>query len=497
MHGRVGDGPLGARAQPSLALLAAVCAVVVGGAAVVAASMGSLVVFAVVGLAGAVLCVQRLDVGLVVLVGLTFTYAFDVGEKDHGMQSLRLPFAGLLLLACLFSQRHQSPAKSTAVPHLLVVTGTYAAFLLASTFWAADQRPVFEGVIALLKILLVVLTVVALTTEVRTLRMAVWSLIIAGGVLAVLSIQQHVTGSFDQDYFGFAKAPMRNIAGDTEAPRVAGPIGEPNSFAQMMVVVVPLALERLVNERRRVVRLAAAGAAVACGTTTILTFSRGALLSLVVVLGLFVVRHPPRIRHVVITGALLLALVPLLPSAYTARATSVMEVLPGSGRPSGDEVIQARSTLMTIAVDMVRDHPLLGVGLGNYVVNFPEYNRRHGLPPYLGMAPHNLYLEIAAETGLVGLGLWSLIVLSAFRGLTTAKRRSDDAEGEDLKGLAEGLGLALVGFLVNSLFLHGSYPMAFWLLVALSLAAGQVRSGSPAAQDATEPAPAPARAFRG
>ena len=495
MH--VPAGGIEGRASRHLALLAAVGAVCAGGAAVAAADIAPLLFVGLAAGIGVVLCVQRLDVGLAVLIGLTFTYAFDVGEKDHGMQSLRLPFAALLLLAWVFSQRPGEAARSTAIPRLLVVTGAYAAFLLASTFWAADPRPVFAGVISLLKILLVVLTVVALTTDLRTLRLAVWSLIIAGGALAVFSIHQHLTGSFGQDYLGFAKAPVRNIAGDTQAPRVAGPIGDPNSYAQMMVVVVPLALERFVSERRRVARIAASAAAAACGVTTILTFSRGALLSLVVVLGLFVLRHPPRIRHVVVAGALLLPLVPLLPSAYTARATSVIEVFPGSGRGSGDEVIQARSTLMTIASDMVRDHPLVGVGVGNYVVRFPEYNRRYGLQPYLGMAPHNLYLEIAAETGLMGLGLWGLIVASAFQGLAIPKRRPESRGDEDVRGLAEGLGLALAAFLVNSLFLHGSYPMAFWLLVALSLAVGQVGAGQASAREATEPVPAPARALRG
>lgn len=491
MHGRLA-AVAEVRVQSPLTLLAAILAVGASGTAAAAADVDPLLIVALTAVPGVLLCVQRLDVGLAALIGLNFTYAFDVGEKEHGVQSLRLPFTLLLLLAFLFSQRPGQASRATAIPRLLGVTGVYAAFLLSSTFWAADPRPVFAGTISLLKTLLVVVTVVALISDVRLLRLAVWSLIIAGSVLAVLSIQQHLTGGFAQDYLGFAQAPVRNIAGDTDAPRVAGPIGDPNSFAQMMVVLVPLALERFVNERRRVIRLLAAAAAAVCGVTTILTFSRGGLLTLAVVLGLFLIRHPPRLRHLILAAVLLIILVPALPKAYTARATSVMDALPGSRTSSSDEVIQGRSTLMTIALDMVRDHPVVGVGLGNYVVRFPEYNRRYGLPPYLGMAPHNLYLELTSETGLVGFGFWGLIVASAFQGL--ARRRSEDPGDQAVGHMAYGLRLALIAFLVNSLFLHGSYPMAFWLLVALSFAAGQIGPGRPFPQTASAsdpPAPTP------
>jgi O-antigen ligase len=419
-------------------------------------------------------CVQHPIVGLVLLIALTSTYAFDVGEKDLGIPSMRLLFVVLLLLSCAFSNR---PVALTAIPRALLLVGGYGVLLLASVFWARDTEPVLAGAVSLLKILLLVLTVIALTPDVRALRLAVWALVLAGSVLAALSVLQHLTGSFDQNYFGFAKAPVRNIAGVTEAPRVAGPIGDPNSFAQMMVVLVPLALERYLHEHRRSRRVAAGVAALLCGVTSVLTYSRGGLVTLAVVLAVFVIRHPPQIRHVLVMGALLILVVPVVPPSYLQRVATIGQSLPGSPASRGDDgAIQGRTTQMKIAGTMFWDHALVGVGQGNYVVRFPEYNRQYGLPRELGQAPHNLYLEIAAESGLAGLVLWLVIVAAAFRSLAALKNRPVRPGEEATEGLAEGIRLALIALLVNSMFLHGSYPMAFWLLIAISLAAGQIGS---------------------
>ena len=491
------DGSRAATRTPELPLLSVV-AVVLGGVAVsvaVATGRAGTLLAGLVALALVMACVQRLDVGLAVLVALSFTYAFDVGEKDLGIQSLRIPFVAFLLVACIFSRRPGWSTPAVGIPRALIAIGAYGAFVLASTFWASDPRPVVAGAVSLGKILLVVVTVIALITDDRSLRLAVWSLLVAAGVLAAISLQQHVTGNFDMNYLGFAKAPVRNIVGETEAPRVAGPTGDPNAFAQMMVVAVPLALERLVHERRRRLRLAAGAVAVLCAVTTVLTFSRGGFLALVVVLTLFLVRLRPPMRHVLLGGALLLVIASVVPSTYVERVARVREVLPGfdgSNVSPSDGALRGRTTVMKIALAMWSDHPVIGVGYGNYVVRFAEYNRRHGLSPQLGEAPHNLYLEIASETGLIGLGLWLAVVVTAFRSLAFLRRRSRAPDGSATENLPEGLSLALVAFLVTSMFLHGSYPMAFWLLVAISFAAGQLESRPESTEGAAVPAPEPA-----
>ena len=60
---------------------------------------------------------------------------------------------------------------------------------------------------------------------------------------------------------------------------------------------------------------------------------------------------------------------------------------------------------------MWRDHPVLGVGVGNYPIAYARYS----LPKWrmaLGHA-HNYYLNIAAETGLLGLLAYCMLWATA------------------------------------------------------------------------------------
>ena len=61
------------------------------------------------------------------------------------------------------------------------------------------------------------------------------------------------------------------------------------------------------------------------------------------------------------------------------------------------------------AVQLVQDFPVLGSGPGTFYVAFPKY-RPETIPVFYDYA-HNDYVQIAAETGLVGLSLLGLVVV--------------------------------------------------------------------------------------
>jgi O-antigen ligase len=102
------------------------------------------------------------------------------------------------------------------------------------------------------------------------------------------------------------------------------------------------------------------------------------------------------------------------------------------------------------AWNMLEDHPWLGVGIGNYAVVYPAYALPHWDDP-LGHA-HNYYLNIAAESGLVGLGgylfLWGAIFWMAWRTARTTH------------GLAQGIAAGAFGVLV-ALSIHNLFDNLF------------------------------------
>jgi O-antigen ligase len=107
------------------------------------------------------------------------------------------------------------------------------------------------------------------------------------------------------------------------------------------------------------------------------------------------------------------------------------------------------------AIDMWRDHPWLGVGFGNYPVVYPAYAIGRWLNP-LGHA-HNYYLNVGAETGLVGFLAYGLFWLAAFGLGWMAVRRSSGFQRAVAAGAVGVLVHLSVHNMVDNLFVQGMY----------------------------------------
>lgn len=146
--------------------------------------------------------------------------------------------------------------------------------------------------------------------------------------------------------------------------------------------------------------------------------------------------------------------------------------------------------LMGTAWEMLVANPVLGVGSGNYTSSFGEYSERVGSAirdyeePDATRYPHNLYLEVGAETGLVGLVTFFLGVLAAFLGLSRARTRLMAVGEVTGSALCLAFQIALAGYLISSLFLHGDFERYLWLLLAMAAALHAAsRSSAPPARE--------------
>lgn len=127
------------------------------------------------------------------------------------------------------------------------------------------------------------------------------------------------------------------------------------------------------------------------------------------------------------------------------------------------------------ALDMLSDHPLLGVGVGNYVPVYPAYALPGWQEP-LGHA-HNYYLHVAAEIGLLGLSAYLLFVLASFWHVW---RVLGGVSGH-WRGMALGILGVLGAFAVHSffdnLFVHGM-NMHLAILLGVATVLGRKREVS-------------------
>lgn len=458
----------------SLPLFYGTLAIILGSAAglLVIQTTSSVRLFIMVaGLISLAAAVARLEWGLLLLIFISYIRFSDIAIHYHGAPSIAKAFVGLLTVAILvrwlaYGEKPQGWGKA------LLVLGVYGLVGLATMLIASEPDRVREIVEIYAKDVVIAILITILLDRGETFRRVIWSLLAAGIFLGTLSVVQYLTGSFQNNYWGFAQAPILNIVGDINDYRVSGPIGDPNFYAQIMVVLVPLGLDRFWNERKRVMKILAAWAVSASVLAVIFSFSRGGFLALVaVIVAVFLTRHT-RPMAVLASLALALVLVQFVPQRYVARIGTLRGILPGARRTLQAEVsFRGRASEFLVGWMMFKDHPVLGVGWDNYPVHYQRYSRQVGLDPRAEeRAPHNLYIEIAAETGVFGLAAFLLILGMTYSGLIRARRSLLEVGLDDYVGMVFSLGVGLFGYLVAAMFIHGAYPRYLWVLVGIALA---------------------------
>jgi O-antigen ligase len=328
----------------------------------------------------------------------------------------------------------------------------------------------------------------------RDLDRTLWSLLLAGGLLAWLAVWQQLSGSYASNFAGLAHARLRDIHDAAKGFRSEGPVSA-NYFALILVAIVPLALDRCLREPRLRARALAAAALVPALAAIVFTASRGGLVALAATCAAMLAWLP---RHQLkrwlaagaVAGGVLFAL--LLPTEYGQRLAALGELAgAASGEVPRDSSLRGRVSEMTSAALMFAEHPVIGVGYGNFEKHYHRYARSLELDGRdEERAAHSLYLEVAAETGLIGLAAFAVLLAWPLYGMwRTYSLLLQAGDARDAQRVG-AFGIALFGYLVGSLFLHLSYPRYFWLLlgIAIAIAGLPCARASAAARAAWEPA---------
>lgn len=455
-----------------------VLAIVLGASAgIVAVAVGS-PLYVLVGLVGVFTflgSVVSAQFGLLMLVFLAYTRFSDVAVHTYGSISILQVFMVLQVVAILlrWAVSRQGP-KGWVMPTLLL--GAYGLAAACSILEAIDGSLVVNALVIFLKDALIAVVIVLLLQKPAAFRQTLWVLIGAGFLLGSLSCFQFLTRTFTNNYGGFATASYQLIVGQQNGYRIGGPIGDPNFFAQILVVVVPIALERFLHERRMLVKLIALWSSLVCVAATLFTYSRGGFLSLMVVILAFFLFYPPRTFQLPLFLLSFVVVAMLIPANYWARILSLNQYFqtPGTIR-TNDPALRGRATENLAGWEMFKASPLLGIGWGNYSTAYPIYEKSLGISlNRTATAAHNLYLEVAAETGVAGLVTFLVVIAAAAQCILWARRELLRSGLTDDRHLVTGFGLGMLGYLTAALFIHGAYPRYFYLLIGIALSLREV-----------------------
>jgi O-antigen ligase len=471
-------GPFITRREPQYAALVLIGAMLallglIGGLAA-GLLLPALLAMAAIGIALAV--ALRPDTATLVAIGLVYTNAAVVAAKYQNLPTFVTMVVPLLLCVSLgfhLFVRRQPIVMTAAMPWLAVLLVAH----LISTAFATDIALASDGLVGFIVegfVLYLLFTNVIRTPA--AISNAVWALLIAGALIGGLSGWQQLTGTFSNDYGGFAQVSDAVLAQseggslvDTAQPRLSGSLGEKNHYAQYWLMLVPLGLMVAWGERRRFQRFAAMGLTLLILLGVVLTFSRGAAVGFALVLLAMVVLRYIKLWQIGIVGIVLVAFLVIFP-AYAARLTT-LDIADGGAT---DTVILSRATENVAAALVFLDHPLIGVGPNLFPTFYRDYAKEVGVEVHLvDRESHNLLLGQAAETGIIGLIAFLGVLGATAWDLVKARRRWLERR-PDLANIASGFLLSLIAFLATGLFLHLSYIRYFWLVAALAGVTGYV-----------------------
>jgi O-antigen ligase/polysaccharide polymerase Wzy-like membrane protein len=438
----------------------------------------------------AVALVRWPALGAVLATALLYLNLLPIAIRSHGVPPVVVAGAAALLVPDLIRTFVVQRGRLIVNRPFLIML-VFLACALISSFYARVREYSYVWIARYLGegILLYLLFINVIRGK-ALLRRIVWLLVICGAFLASLTVYQEFAG-YSNEFGGLAgryrEESGRNASADgheradrervRDVNRAMGPIDDPNRYAQILLVLLPLGWCLIKSESRPQLRLAAGACSALSLGGILLTYSRGAfvaLIGMVMVMAVLRLVSARQLIMVALAGALSMA---VLSPGYGARMTSLLGIGGLFGGPAKsdvapDDVERGRATHMLAAWNVFLDHPVFGVGPGQfakvYSVDYSSelYSLRRVTK---AMRAHSLYLELIAETGVVGFTVFMAVVVAAAWRLLLARRRAVAAD-PFLGSLAAAILVAIAGYLVSAVFLQLSYQRYYWFLLALGAA---------------------------
>lgn len=260
--------------------------------------------------------------------------------------------------------------------------------------------------------------------------------------------------------------------------RLYGPehsmIGDNNDFGLALNMTLPLFFFLAQTEPRRWVRYLFAFLSLATIPAIFFTYSRGALVGLIAVLGIMLLRSKHRILMMpVIVLGIIVALL-FAPQAWKDRMDP-NNAIDGSAKE--------RFNAWAFSRNLAWDYPIAGGGFATFT---PELFRVYAPVSQDIRGPHSIYFGVLAEHGYVGLALYLTLLFACFSGLWKVTKQARAHDDPVVAAYAQMLQFSLIAFLTSGMFLGRAYFDYFFTLVACIVVLEKVARARWAEQEENE-----------
>lgn len=350
--------------------------------------------------------------------------------------------AAFTIVALIFSKERKTfPWSRVTVIWLFFVFWTFITF-----FFAINPEDALIELDRMIKIQIMIVCTLLLINSKERLIQLVWVIAMSIGFFGV-------KGGV------FALATGFNY-------KVSGPdgsfISENNTIALALLMVIPLMYFLFAIEKRRLVKMALAGAILLTFFSVVASYSRGAFLGMAVMTFFLWLGTKRKLMTMGLILAIVVAGIPFIPDKWFDRMNTIETY-------DQDESAMGRINAWKFAVNLANDRPIVG---GGYRAFSPEAFYIYAPEPDRYHDAHSIYFEILGEQGYIGLllflAIWALVFLEARKVKKMAKGHEELQWAVTLVTMVQ---VGLIAYMTSGAFLGLGYfdlPYHFMSLVVIA-----------------------------
>ncbi|MCB2354012.1 O-antigen ligase family protein [Clostridium estertheticum] len=273
--------------------------------------------------------------------------------------------------------------------------------------------------------------------------------IFTAGLLSIFGIIQHFTT------IGLDKKFVEHYPGYTVV-RIATTMFNPNAYAAFLILIIFPVVMLTIYEKNKNIKGMYGIISVLLFVNIIMTYSRNAQVG--VCIGAVVLCVIYSYKLIIAFGGI---------GILTLFMPSVLDRVRALTNDSQNE---SRIKLWKTAIMMIKDHPILGVGNGNYISRYNEYVSKYkGLSynAYKRYPAHNSYLKVESELGIVGIVSFLAVLVTS---LIRVKKLFTITNDKFIKAFYMGAFASMIAFffmnISDNLFFVPMATTYFWFLIA-------------------------------
>lgn len=243
--------------------------------------------------------------------------------------------------------------------------------------------------------------------------------------------------------------------------RVQSIFDNPNTFAEVLILLLPLILALIITSKHWLPKLVACGVFVLGVAALGMTYSRASWVGIAFAMVVFVFLWKPALIPAFI--ALCMLCIPLLPSTIWNRILTITN--------TSDSSTASRIPLYQAALATIKKSPISGAGLGTAAVQryISDHNLYHAPAPFVHA--HNIYLEVWIEAGILGIVGFISAMLWNIKNAARAVRHSENSTARTVAAAsAASLSGAMACGLADYLWNYPRVMSIFWFVFAIAIA---------------------------